>query len=153
MLKHLLMILLAGIVVSTGCTSVGSEANPTLQGSPTPQSNTPTDTTEPFEPTLGLNAGIVPQTIFDSILADLLVVSAADSAEVTVVKNEAVTWSDGSLGCPQPDVMYTQALVEGYQVIFSIGDTLYDYHISDSGNFVLCDNAISTGPIEGTPTQ
>ena len=29
---------------------------------------------------------------------------------------EAVTWADGSLGCPEPGMKYTMALVPGYRI-------------------------------------
>lgn len=153
MLKNKILIFLVGLAVSTACSPVSTESNPTIQELATPQSVTPASSAEPDTVIPELNPGEVPQAIFDSVLADLLAVAAPDNANVTVVKSEMITWSDGSLGCPQPDVMYTQALVDGFQVIFAVGDKLYDYHIADSGFFVLCDNAISTGIVEGTPTQ
>jgi hypothetical protein len=30
-------------------------------------------------------------------------------------------WNDGSLGCPEPGMMYTQALVNGYWLIIEAG--------------------------------
>lgn len=153
MVKYMRVILFGILFVSAACTPNSTESNPTIQISPTVQPVTPTGTPEPSVAAPQLDAGETPQSIFDSVLADLMMVAAPADAEITVVKSEAVIWSDGSLGCPQPDVMYTQALVEGYQVIFAVGDKLYDYHISDSGFFVLCNNPISTGISEGTPTQ
>lgn len=153
MVKYMRVILFGIIIVLAACTPNSTESSPTVQMSPTPQPVTPVVTSEPSVAAPQLDAGETPKAIFDSVLADLMTVAAPGDAEVTVVKSEAVIWSDGSLGCPQPDVMYTQALVEGYQVIFAVDDKLYDYHISDSGFFVLCNISISTGISEGTPTQ
>ena len=50
----------------------------------------------------------------------------------------AVTWSDGSLGCPQPDRVYTQALVPGYRVRISAAGQELDYHASRRGPVSLC---------------
>ncbi|MBW4436267.1 MAG: hypothetical protein KME04_03985 [Pleurocapsa minor GSE-CHR-MK-17-07R] len=47
---------------------------------------------------------------------------------VQLVEVRQVTWPDGSLGCPQPDVAYTQALVNGYRIVLRAGDTEYIYH-------------------------
>ena len=44
-------------------------------------------------------------------------------ADLKVLSAEAVTWSDGSLGCPEPGMMYTQALVPGYRVQIRGGRT------------------------------
>lgn len=64
---------------------------------------------------------------------DLAVQDAADragldAADVEVVTNEAVTWSDGSLGCPEPGQFYTQALVEGYRIVVEAGTETFEYH-------------------------
>lgn len=99
-----------------------------------------------------LQSGEVPQELFNAALADLLAKSDAVRSDVQVLMSEAVVWNDGSLGCPQPDVMYTQALVDGYQIIFRVGDREYDYHLSANGAFVLCDSALPNLP-GGTPTE
>ncbi len=49
-------------------------------------------------------------------------------SELAVHTAEAVTWRDGSLGCPEPGMMYTQALVEGYLIRFEAGGERYEYH-------------------------
>lgn len=52
-----------------------------------------------------------------------------DSLEsVTIIEAHPVVWSDGSLGCPRPDGMYTQALVEGYLVIVNSEAGRAAYH-------------------------
>ncbi len=60
----------------------------------------------------------------------------ADAAERTGLAEDGieledlsmVTWSDGALGCPEPDVMYTQALVEGYRIVLDAGGQQLVYH-------------------------
>lgn len=51
---------------------------------------------------------------------------------------ESVTWQDGSLGCPEPDVMYTQMLVPGYRVRIEAGGRLWGYHAARFGTPLLC---------------
>ena len=81
---------------------------------------------------------VVPQSALDQILAEASRLAAAPVADLTVESQEAVTWPDGSLGCPEPGMMYTQALVDGYRVIIGFGDKRYDFR--GSGNsFRLCD--------------
>jgi hypothetical protein len=58
--------------------------------------------------------------------------------DVRVLLAEHVTWRDGSLGCPEPDGMYTQALVEGYRVILAVGDQQYAYHGADGEEPFYC---------------
>ena len=54
-----------------------------------------------------------------------------ESDAVTVLQAVAVTWPDGSLGCPAPGMMYTQALVDGTFVLLEAGGRQYQYHGGD----------------------
>ena len=51
---------------------------------------------------------------------------------------ERVTWSDGSLGCPKPGRIYTQALVPGYRVTATTATGRMVYHTDEHGNVVTC---------------
>lgn len=62
-----------------------------------------------------------------AITADLAARGVATD-DVQVLSARAVTWSDGSWGCPAPGVQYTQALVEGAEVVVFAEGTRYDYH-------------------------
>ena len=55
-----------------------------------------------------------PAEVMDKIMADLTQRLGSKPEAVTVIKSEAVTWSDGSLGCPKRGVFYIQVLIEGY---------------------------------------
>ena len=68
---------------------------------------------------------------------------------LALVSAEPVTWSDGSLGCPQPGRMYTQALVPGYRVRLRGPDGELDYHASARGALVLCPAGRAVGPLPG----
>ena len=57
-----------------------------------------------------------------------------------MVSAEPKTWNDGSLGCPQPGQLYTQALVPGYQVILDANGKQMDYRATESGDVKLCEN-------------
>ena len=52
--------------------------------------------------------------------------------------SQAVTWSDGALGCPEPGRAYTQALVPGWQIRLRAGTEVLDYHASRGGALLLC---------------
>ena len=60
------------------------------------------------------------------------------SDEITVVTAESVTWSDGALGCPQPDEMYTQALVEGYRIELDVDGETMVFHGADGDEPFHC---------------
>lgn len=75
-----------------------------------------------------------------------------DRLRLEVMSKEYVTWTDGSLGCPQPDVMYTQALVPGYRIRIRAGAEVLDYHGGKRGPPVLCPPSRSVEPAVGGPT-
>ena len=89
-----------------------------------------------------LSSGEVPQALFDAVVADALARSGASQGSVAVPTAEQVEWSDGSLGCPAPDMMYTQAIVPGYHVVLDVGGQTYDYRLSERGLMVLCENGL-----------
>ena len=70
-----------------------------------------------------------------------------------VVSAEAVTWSDGSLGCPKADTLYTQALVEGFQIKLLVKGEVWDYHANRRGTLVLCPAGSGTAPVPGSPLR
>jgi hypothetical protein len=72
---------------------------------------------------------------------------AADSFEL--VGAERVTWRDGSLGCPQPGMSYTMALVPGYRIRLHGAGQLLDYHASVRGALLLCPADRSVEPLPG----
>jgi len=61
--------------------------------------------------------------------------------EVNVVQAEPMRWSDSSLGCPEPGMMYAQAITPGYQVILEHDGQQYDYHADAKGFLKLCEPA------------
>ena len=70
-----------------------------------------------------------------------------DQAQVTVVSSDEVTWRDGSLGCPQPDMMSTQALVPGWRLQLAAGGRSLDYHASEQGRVVYCAPGRAKAPL------
>jgi len=95
--------------------------------------------------------GEVPTKLLDSILEDLSERTGVAVEIISVIQAQAVVWNDGSLGCPQPGVMYTQALVPGFQVVLEAGGQRYDYHASETGYFTLCESGIPPIFPSGTP--
>ncbi|MCB9421052.1 MAG: hypothetical protein H6667_14715 [Ardenticatenaceae bacterium] len=65
-----------------------------------------------------------------------------DTAQIDLVEYQAVTWRDGSLGCPKPDMAYTQALVEGYRMQLQVNGVQYNYHGAAGRDPFYCQNPI-----------
>jgi len=83
-------------------------------------------------------AGEVPDDVLDKIYTDLEQRSGGDRRQFVVSKAVAAQWNDGSLGCPEPGQMYTQAIVNGYHIVVEYQGQSYDYRAADSGYFKLC---------------
>ena len=75
-----------------------------------------------------------------------------EQASLRVESAESVTWADGSLGCPQPGMSYTMALVPGYRVKVRAGEQTLDYHASQRGHFFLCPAGRSEEPVRDEQT-
>ncbi len=78
------------------------------------------------------------QSIVEAATKDAATRSGVSPEAIKVLRAERVTWSDGSLGCPSPGMMYTQALVPGFRVMLDAGGQVLDYHAGASGHLVLC---------------
>lgn len=88
-----------------------------------------------------------PQTEVDSpsalAITDLSNRLGISGNDIEVVTEEKVTWRDGSLGCPQPGMMYTQALVEGALIVLRAGGRDYSYHAGAGKPPFYCENPVS----------
>ena len=92
------------------------------------------DTTiEPTNPS-GTRAPDVVRAV-DDLAASL----GVDADEVEVVAVEEVSWNNGSRGCAEPGMMYTQAIVEGARITLRVGATDYEYHSGGSRPPARCD--------------
>ena len=115
------------IATAAGCSAASSGASV----NPDPASDGPSPTS-PAIP--GVAAAVL-----DPILTDAATRAGVNRSDLAVAEARAVTWNDGSLGCPQPGMAYTQALVDGWQVIVEAGDERLDYRVSGPGQFMVCD--------------
>ena len=124
--------ILATLVVVAACSAgvgVGS-------GDIGPSASSADDTGEP-----GTSGGAsLPASIIDPILEDAAAGLGVDPSTVKIIAAEARTYGDSSLGCPRPGEMYTQAIVDGYQVIVEVNATPIDYRGSGPGRFRICEN-------------
>ena len=70
---------------------------------------------------------------------DLAATLGVDPAEVEVISVEEVTWRDGSRGCAQPGMSYTQALIDGSRITLRAAGQTYEYHAGGSQPPARCD--------------
>jgi hypothetical protein len=131
MLRSLIFIGAATILVAA-CTASGSGAG--SAGEPSVAAPAPSS-----EPAASADVSL-PAEILDPIVADAAARLSVGPAAVSIVSAVPETFSDGSLGCPEMGVMYTQALVDGYHVVVAANGTQLDYRGSVPGQFRLCKN-------------
>jgi hypothetical protein len=79
----------------------------------------------------------LPTSVIDPVVAEIAADAGVPVEQVHVISAESVTFPDGSLGCPQPGMVYPQVLVDGYKVVAEAGGTTYDYRGS-GGTFRRC---------------
>ena len=66
----------------------------------------------------------------------------ATATDLEVLSATTVTWSDASLGCPQPSTLYAQVLTSGYLVVIrDAGRAEHRVHTNEDGSSaIVCDN-------------
>lgn len=93
------------------------------------------------------------QSIIEAVLADAVERTGLGRDALEVLGAEAVTWPDGSLGCPRPGMEYTQALVPGYRIRVRAGERTLDYHANRRGYWILCPDGAAQDPLPGAATM
>jgi hypothetical protein len=164
-----LMILL-GVVTSTGCQGSSIDLEPPSQiiSAPTtplpaaresPTVNPswtrtpaltvvtiPEDNPEIIEETPTMNEVPIP-TPLDPGLEKIVIQAkddlsqrlAIDPGQIELYEVASVTWPDGSLGCPQPGMMYTQVQVDGLLIRFRVEGRIFEYHSGEGQPPFLCE--------------
>lgn len=79
-------------------------------------------------------------TEVESAIADAAARFGVQPSEVAVAGALRVVWSDGSLGCPEEGMNYTQALVDGYLLTLEVGGGRVAYHGADGQPPFLCED-------------
>ena len=80
------------------------------------------------------------QPVVQQAISELAESLSIDADQILVLSAKSVTWSDSSLGCPQPGMNYMQVLTEGYQVILVAKDAQYNYNANKNGYGTFCEN-------------
>ncbi len=86
------------------------------------------------------------QSLSQAALQDAARRRGVDVSTLRIVMAEPVTWSDGALGCPQPGMSYTQALVPGFRIRIAAGPDILEYHASTRGLPLYCPPALLQAP-------
>lgn len=76
---------------------------------------------------------------------DLAAHLGVEAGQIAVVEGGLVDWNDGSLGCPEPGMAYTQAIVPGYRLVLEHDGERYHYHGARDQAPFRCDDPASEG--------
>lgn len=138
------------LVVVAACAGCGRSADQTSSSTTDPRDSTTSSrpqedgftTVDPSDPNASL-----PVYLDEDLIGQVRALASEeagvepDAFEVEVAAE--VTWSDGSLGCPEPGRAYTQALVDGYWVVVTHESATFDYRAGREADFGRC--------IDGSP--
>lgn len=134
-MRHVVAAVAAVVVVLTACGDQNGGSDP-AEPSRAPPATTPEET--PIDPNNPEAAAI----------ADLAAHANVGEDEIEVVAHDEVTWRNGALGCPQPGMAYTQALVEGYRIVLRAKGQEYAYHGADGRPPFRCDDPDPDGAVD-----
>ena len=76
----------------------------------------------------------------ETAVADLAQRLSINEDLIQIVSFESVVWPDSGMGCPQPGMMYTQVLREGYKITLEYKGQQYNYHGGEGRDPFLCEN-------------
>jgi hypothetical protein len=118
---------------------------------PQPEQETQAQVNQPPQPSVQAtpSTGEVPPELLDNIISDLSTQGNYDKDAISVIRAESVIWPDGSLGCPKPGDVYTQAQVQGYWVVLRSSGKDFDYRASSTQYFYRCQNTFKIQPPVG----
>jgi hypothetical protein len=121
--------------VSNEVTPSPLDITPTVIVSPQPGDATPMSTNSPTPITSGL------ESLIEKAKEDLAQRLSISKDQIILVETIEVEWSDSSLDCPQPDMLYLQVITPGYRILLEANETQYEYHSNRDAYVVYCDNS------------
>jgi hypothetical protein len=142
------------ILLLTGCSQiVPNAAGATAPSAPNTTSTSPfsVDLTSEVHPEIAqetpvMNEVPIPlpldpslEKIVTQAKNDLANRLAIEPRQIELLEVASVTWPDGSLGCPQPGMEYTQVQVDGLRLRFRVADRSYEYHSGGKRQPFLCE--------------
>jgi len=88
------------------------------------------------------------RSISELAISDLAKRLRIRKSEITLASIEPTEWSDTSLGCPKPGLLYAQVITPGFRIELRTGDDQYVYHTDQEHHVILCDEGKPGGGFE-----
>ncbi len=108
---------------------------------PSTQGDVPNMESTPVTPSL--------QNLIKKAKEDLAQHLSITVTQINVLDAREVTWSNSSLGCPQPGMLYAEVLTPGFLILLSANGQDYEYHAGKGSDVFYCENPLP--PVEGMP--
>lgn len=89
------------------------------------------------------------QQLIERAREDLAQRLSVSVTQINLVEATEVVWSDSSLGCPRPGLLYMDVLSPGYLILLIVNGKNYEYHASKGSDIFYCENP--TPPVQGMP--
>lgn len=141
------MLILVVALAACGGGNDSSDAPDSPSDTTSPSSTTASDETPTISSPTAPSLAPSDEAVVEAAIDDLAEHLGVPTSDITLVSFERVTWNDGSLGCPEPGMAYTQALVDGSRTILEVDDVTYAYHAGQDDDPFLCDRpGLKPGP-------
>lgn len=140
------VLLVVGVLLVAAC-GVADDAE--APGDET--TTTSTSTSSAIDTTTTSEAQVQEDDIVEAAITDLAGRLAIPEGDIEVTDVRDVQWPDGALGCPEEGKAYTQAVVDGTQVLLGANDRIYDYHAGSDGEPFLCPSDERDGGYDFVP--
>ena len=132
---------------SAGAATTPTTVSPAAQAVPTTVEG---DTTTTGAPPAGSDTTLYEEGTIDPGLRPYIDIAVTDLAgrlnvdpsAIEVLSASLKTWSDASMGCPQPDMRYLQVPQDGSIIELQAGGTIYRYHSGGNRLPFLCEQPL-----------
>ncbi|HVR79568.1 MAG TPA: hypothetical protein VMS99_14390 [Acidimicrobiia bacterium] len=140
------VLLLLGVLLPAACGVAGDDG-----GGEVPGDETTTSTSSTIDTTTTSETQLPEEDTVEAAITDLAGRLDIGEGDIEVTDVRDVQWPDGALGCPEEGKMYTQAVVDGTQVLLGANDRIYDYHAGSDGEPFLCASDQKDGGYDFVP--
>jgi hypothetical protein len=86
------------------------------------------------------------QNLIEKAKVDLAIRLSIPVTDIKVLDSRSVIWSNSSLGCPQPGMLYAEVLTPGYLILLNVDGQDYEYHAGRNSDNFLCEKPIPPVP-------
>jgi hypothetical protein len=145
----------------TGCVPSQIDATESTDLPSSSLTREPLSTLIPAQPTQGDKPQMNPllptpsalglEGLIETAKQDLAQRLSISTSDIVLVDAKEVVWSDGSLGCPQPGMMYAQVLTPGYLIKLKYDIRDFEYHAGKERSLTYCKNPLP--PVDGAPSN